>query len=57
VRWTRYTPPSMPTMEALGKEIKQAATEAKLIDPKEMSDFRQTDHGPGSFLLCIRGVE
>jgi hypothetical protein len=44
-------------MEALGKEIKQAATEAKLIDPKEMSDFRQTDHGPGSFLLCIRGVE
>jgi hypothetical protein len=50
-----YTPPSMPTMEALGKGIKQAATEAKLINP--MSDFRQTDHGPSSFLLCIRGVE
>ena len=23
----------------------------------ERSDLRPTDHGPGSFMLCIRGVE
>jgi hypothetical protein len=22
-----------------------------------MSDLRHTDHGPGAFILCIRGVE
>ena len=47
----------MPTTEAVGKGIKQAATEAKLTGPIEMSDLRETDHGPGRFLLCIRGVE
>jgi hypothetical protein len=52
-----YVPPSMPTMEAAHKGIKQAATEAKLTEPIEMSDLRETDHGPGRFLLCIRGVE
>jgi hypothetical protein len=52
-----YTPPSVPTMEALGKGIKQAATDAKLINPIEISDLHQTDHGPGGFLLCIRGVD
>jgi hypothetical protein len=52
-----YVPPSMPTTEAAGKGIKQAATEAHLLDPIEMSDLRHTDHGPGAFILCIRGVE
>src|ERR1700739_133581 len=52
-----YVPPSMPTVKATGKGIKQAATEAKLTGPLEMSDLRETDHGPGRFLLCIRGVE
>jgi hypothetical protein len=52
-----YVPPSMPTTEAVGKVIKQAAAEAKLTGPIEMSDLRQTDHGPGRFILCIRGVE
>ena len=52
-----YVPPSMPTMEAAGKGIKQAAAEAKLSEPIEMSDLHQTDHGPGRYLLCIRGVE
>ena len=47
----------MPTMEAAGKGIKQAAAEAKLSEPIEMSDLHQTDHGPGRYLLCIRGVE
>jgi hypothetical protein len=52
-----YVPPSMPTTEAAGKGIKQAAAEAKLTGPIEMTDLRQTDHGPGRFILCIRGVE
>jgi hypothetical protein len=51
-----YVPPSMPTTEAVGKGIKQAATDAHLIGPIEMSDLRPTDHGPGHFIVCIRGV-
>jgi hypothetical protein len=51
-----YVPPSMPTTEAVGKVIKQAAAEAHLTGPIEMSDLRPTDHGPGHFMLCIRGV-
>ena len=37
--------------------IKKAATEEKLTGPIEMSDLRETDHGPGRFVLCIRGVD
>jgi len=55
--WKPYVPPSMPTTDAAGKGIKQAATEEKLTGPVEMSDLRHTDHGPGSFVLCIRGVD
>ena len=44
-------------MTAASDGIRKAATEAKLVDPIEISDFRQTDHGPGRFFLCIRGVE
>jgi hypothetical protein len=51
-----YVPPSMPTTEAIGKGIKQAATDAHLIGPLEMSDLRPNDHGIGHFMLCIRGV-
>jgi hypothetical protein len=47
----------MPTMGAASEGIRKAATEAKLTEPIEMSDFRETDHGPGRFLVCIRGVE
>jgi hypothetical protein len=36
--------------------IKQAATEAKLAGPIEMSDLRPNDHGVGHFMLCMRGV-
>jgi hypothetical protein len=28
-----------------------------LAAPIEMSDMRETDHGPGRFLLCKRGLE
>jgi hypothetical protein len=52
-----YVPPSMPTTAAASEGIKKAATEEKLTGPIEMSDLRETDHGPGRFVLCIRGVE
>lgn len=52
-----YVPPSMPTTEAAAKGIKQAVAEAKLTEPIEISDFRETDHGPGRFIVCMRGVE
>jgi hypothetical protein len=52
-----YVPPSMPTMAAANKGIGQAATEEKVVGPIEMSDLRESDHGPGRFMLCIRGVE
>jgi hypothetical protein len=51
-----YVPPSMPTAEALRNVIKQAATEAKLIAPIEISDLRPNDRGVGHFMLCMRGV-
>jgi hypothetical protein len=53
---TPYVPPSMPTMAAANERIKKAATE-KLTGPIEMSDLRETDHGPGRFFVCIRGVD
>jgi hypothetical protein len=47
----------MPSTTAASEGIKKAAAEAKLIDPIEISDLRQSDHGPGRFFLCMRGVE
>ena len=47
----------MPTTEAVSKGVKQAATDAHLSAPIEISDLRATDHGPGRFIMCIRGLE
>jgi len=52
-----YVPPSMPTAAAAGEGIKKATTEEKLTGTVQMSDLRETDHGPGRFMLCIRGVD
>jgi hypothetical protein len=52
-----YVPPSAPTLAAVREGIKKAATEEKLTGFIEMSDLRQTDPGPGRFVLCIRGAE
>ena len=52
-----FVPPSMPTMEAMGKGVKKAAEEAKLKPPIEISDLRQVDHGPGRFMLCMRAMD
>ena len=52
-----YVPPSMPTMVAASEGIKRTTLEEKLTGPIETSDLRETDHGPGRYVLCIRGVE
>jgi hypothetical protein len=41
---------------AVREGIKKAAMEEKLTGFIEMSDLRQSDHGPGRFALCIRGT-
>jgi hypothetical protein len=51
-----YVPPSMPTLPAARPGIKTAVADAKLLGPIEISDFRPTDHGPGRFIACMRGV-
>lgn len=52
-----YEPPVMPTTVAVNKGIAQTVAEEKITGSIEMSDLRETDHGPGRFMLCIRGVE
>jgi hypothetical protein len=51
-----YVAPSAPTLAATLKGAKQAAVEEKLTGFIEMSDVRESDHGPGRFVLCIRGT-
>jgi hypothetical protein len=53
---TSYVPPSAPTLAAVREGVKQAAIEEKLTGSLEMSILRQSDHGPGRFVLCIRGT-
>jgi hypothetical protein len=36
--------------------LRKHAMEEKLTGFIEMSDLRQSDHGPGRFVLCIRGT-
>jgi len=52
-----YVTPSMPTVAAANKGIAQTVTEEKITGSIEMSDLRESDHGPGRFVLCIRGIE
>jgi hypothetical protein len=39
-----------------GKLLPGLLSEAKLMGPIEISDFRPTNYGPGRFMVCIRGV-
>jgi hypothetical protein len=52
-----YLVPSMPPSKRRSGASKAAASEAKLTPPLEMSDLRETYHGPGRFFLCMRGLE
>jgi hypothetical protein len=51
-----YVAPSAPTLAAALKGAKQAVAEEKLTGFIEVSDVRGSDHGPGRFLLCLRGA-
>jgi hypothetical protein len=51
-----YVLPSMPTESAAAEGIKKATADEKLTGPIERSDLRVTEHGPGRFVVCIRGV-
>jgi len=52
-----YVTPSLPTLYAANKGVAQAISEEQIKGPLEISDPRETDHGPGRFVLCLRGVE
>jgi hypothetical protein len=52
-----YVLPSMPTESAAAEGIKKATADEKLTGPIERSDLRVTEHGPGRFVVCIRGVD
>jgi hypothetical protein len=49
-----YTAPSPPTQAAVVAGVKATATAAKLSPPLEVSDVRPTDHGLGSYFVCVR---
>jgi hypothetical protein len=51
-----YVPPSPPTEAAVIAGVKAAVSEAKLTAPFEISTVRPTDHGPGSYFVCLRGT-
>jgi hypothetical protein len=51
-----YTAPSPPTQAGITAGVKEAASQAKLSPPLEISDVRPTDHGPGSYFVCMREV-
>ena len=51
-----YTPASPPVQAAVLTGVKAAAAEAKLGAPLEISGVRSTDHGPGSYFVCLKGT-
>src|SRR5271168_4772742 len=52
-----YTAPSPPTRAAMMTGLRQAASEAKLTAPVEISPMRKTDRGGlGSYFVCLREV-
>src|SRR5579863_10262941 len=51
-----YVRPSPPTEKAIGAAVAELAKEAKLVTPLEISALRPSDHGPGSFFVCVREV-
>jgi hypothetical protein len=52
-----YVPPSAPSPAATRGGAKQAVAEEKLTGLIEISDARESDHGPGRFVVCLRGAE
>lgn len=49
-----YHPPGPPSAPAVKEGIKKGAAEAKLTGGLETSAVRHSDHGPGSYFVCLR---
>lgn len=49
-----YVRPSPPTQAAIVAAANALATNAKLAGPREISAARPSDHGPGSYVVCLR---
>jgi hypothetical protein len=49
-----YHPSRAPSAKAVQEGVKKAATEAKLTGGLETSAVRPSDHGPGSYFVCLR---
>lgn len=49
-----YHPPRPPGAKAVQEGVRKAAAEAKLTGALETSAVRHTDHGPGSYFVCLR---
>jgi hypothetical protein len=49
-----YQPSRAPSAKAVTEGVKKAAAEAKLTGALETSAVRHTDHGPGSYFVCLR---
>ncbi|WP_246791473.1 hypothetical protein [Bradyrhizobium commune] len=49
-----YQPSRPPSAKAVQEGVKKGATEAKLTGGLEISVVRHTDHGPGSYFVCLK---
>ena len=49
-----YHPARPPGAKAVQEGVRKAATEVKLTGGLETSAVRHTDHGPGSYFVCLR---
>ncbi|WP_245502297.1 hypothetical protein [Bradyrhizobium betae] len=49
-----YQPPRAPSTKAVQEGVKKGAAEAKLTGELETTAVRPTDHGPGSYFVCLR---
>jgi hypothetical protein len=51
----RYIPPNPPTRPAELNGVVKASKEEKLIGALEISELRNSDFGPGRWMICLRG--
>lgn len=49
-----YRPAQPPSAQAVKEGVRKGATAAKLTGGLEISAVRRTDHGPGSYFVCVR---
>ncbi|EJN15428.1 hypothetical protein PMI42_01034 [Bradyrhizobium sp. YR681] len=49
-----YHPPRSPSAKAVQEGVKKAAAEVKLTGRLETTAVRPTNHGPGSYFVCLR---